>query len=415
MPEEKSKKRDVNTEWIPFFKDSNNTYINDLAKRAKRSSTHASILSSKLSYILGDGIQIIRKDLEPYEDGDNPKLEEYLNSINSYDESIEEVFSRLAYDFLYSGNGYLQVIREKDRINIFHQDSSQVRLGKAVDNKIDKAFISSDWTEIKNNKPLSDQNVIPIDVFNKNSKSQKKSIIHIKEYSPEHFYYGLPEYVSAIKWIDIEYKIPSFNLTLFENGLLPSGVLTLRGDVPEGYKSPVDYVNDIKDKFTGEDNTSKFLVQLVDNDVNDASFDPFTNINEGHFRLLQELAVQNIISAHKWHPSLSGIQTAGKLGTNQEIRSAYEIVLNTTIRHYQKKLLKPLNTILELAGFGEYELTINNSYPVSFGSEISANEVLTLDEKRQELGYEIATEEQKQELNGSKTNNPAGGSEDSIA
>ena len=40
----------LTTNWVPFFKDTNNNYINDLALRYRRSATTASIINSKVNY-----------------------------------------------------------------------------------------------------------------------------------------------------------------------------------------------------------------------------------------------------------------------------------------------------------------------------------------------------------------------------
>jgi hypothetical protein len=47
--------QEIEQKWVPFFRDSDNLYPNDLAKRARRSSTHGSIINQKLSFTVGKG------------------------------------------------------------------------------------------------------------------------------------------------------------------------------------------------------------------------------------------------------------------------------------------------------------------------------------------------------------------------
>ena len=53
IDKEKEPNQDILQNWIPFFQDSNNIYVNDLAKRARRSSTHSSIINQKITFALG--------------------------------------------------------------------------------------------------------------------------------------------------------------------------------------------------------------------------------------------------------------------------------------------------------------------------------------------------------------------------
>ena len=41
------------TKWVPFFKDTKNIYVNDLALRYRRSATMAAIINSKVNYTIG--------------------------------------------------------------------------------------------------------------------------------------------------------------------------------------------------------------------------------------------------------------------------------------------------------------------------------------------------------------------------
>jgi phage portal protein BeeE len=237
--------------------------------------------------------------------------------------------------------------------------------------------------------------------FEKGSR-EPNSILYVKEYTPEHRYYGLPDYVGALNWIDISYRIPKFNLDRFDNGFMPSAVVDLFGDAPEGMTAE-QYIKDVVvPKFTGEGNNSKILFQMLDDETQKTNVQLFDNVKDGDFTVLQELADQNIISAHRWHPALSGIKSAGQLGNNQEIRNAFEIVKNTVIRGYQMKLNKAFDMMLEEAGFGDIKVSVHTKSPVSFIGDIDINSVLTTNEKREMLGLppleeNEQTEQQEQE------------------
>ena len=60
LPIETDKRKDFRGKWVPFFKDDSNTFPNDCAKRAKRSSTHNALIESKVGYVVGQGFNAHR-------------------------------------------------------------------------------------------------------------------------------------------------------------------------------------------------------------------------------------------------------------------------------------------------------------------------------------------------------------------
>ena len=58
VKKEKEPNIDIEQKRVPFFQDSNNMYVNDLAKRNSRSSTHSSIINHKVHVINRKGFNI---------------------------------------------------------------------------------------------------------------------------------------------------------------------------------------------------------------------------------------------------------------------------------------------------------------------------------------------------------------------
>ena len=404
-PRETDKDKDFVGDWVQYFKDDNNIFPNDLAKRAKRSSVHNAILESKLVFTCGDGLSFERNG-EAIDLDTDTRLRDYVTSINNKGESLEDIYKRCAKDLITIGSFSVQAVKESGFTFYFHQDTTEVRLEKENElNIIENAYISPDWYSIKNEDKEGVEEVIEkIPMFTKGTR-EANSIIYRREYSPEHRYYGLPDYIGALHWIDISYKIPTFNLTRFKNGFMPSAVVDLVGEPPEGM-TPEDYItNVVIPKFTDEGNNSKILFQMVDSQDNKTNVQLFDGIKDGDFTELQQLADQNIISSHRWHPSLSGIQTAGKLGSSQEIRNAFELVNNTVIRGYKNMLIPVFNMMLEEAGFGDVTIKVHTKSPITYANEISVEQALSKNEKRDLLGFEAQEEDVKevrQALNGAQ-------------
>ncbi len=384
VTQEKQTKSEQQTKWYPFFKDSDNCYINDLALRAKRSPTHGAILQSKAVYTAGEDFLYFKDgEAESFDDLDE-RTRKYLKEVNAERDSLHWVFYKAAYDYITTGNAYIEVNRGKEFTTLFNQDSTKVRVSET------DAYITAYWREIKNNAHYSTKDY-PTEILplwdNKLETTQKKFIIHLKNDTPEYDYYGLPENVQVLKWADIEYKIVQFNLDKFKNGFFPSVAMSVFGKAPEGMTDQ-KYVETIRDKFTDEGNNHKIFVELLDSPDMAAKITEFTSTKQGDFEELQRLATQNIITGHRWFASLSGVQTGGQLGSNQQIRNEYNIALKSLIiPQFQKPLLKMFNEILKIAKI-DVELGIMNVAPVGIEDRIEPKEILSINEQRELIGYE---------------------------
>jgi len=391
--EEKEQTSLKKTNWFPFFKDSENIYINDLAKRARRSPTHGAILQSKATYTSGQDFTYIKDGEAIPNDKVDSNFLDYISEINQDRQSLHWLFTKNAYDFIYSGNAYIEVKQGKEFTAAFYMDASKVRVGK------NDAYVSAYWTTIKNDPSRinKDYPVETIELWNgKIDTKQKHFVIHIKNDTPEFDYYGLPEHLQVLKWADVEYKIAEFNLNKLKNGFFPSVAITVVGTPPEGMTEQT-YVETIQDKFTDEGNNSKMVVQMVDDKDQAFQVTEFTGASEGEMLQLVEAAQDKIIAGHRWFPSLAGIATAGSLGSNQQIRNEYNIALKgVVIPQFQKPLLKTFNDFLKIAGYDE-QVDVLNVAPVGLEDKLDPKRVMTEDEQRAAFGLEPLTDEQKAE------------------
>lgn len=360
----------IATEYVSFFDTSNNVYINDLARRARRSSTHSAILSSKLAYTVGTDF-VYDPELSASE-------QSWVDEINANDQSLRDIFSLISQDYITFGNCWVQSVTVKDRTNYFHIDATKVRIKKDR-----SAIIVSDyWREIGNGS-------YQIKPYVEISLDPKKSThaIQLMRHAPEYNFYGLPDYIGALNWIDVEYRIPKFNLDRFDNGFFPSALIQMFGAPPEGV-SAKQYVKSMVANFTGEANNSKIVAEMLDSPEQAAKITTFDSEKQGEFEKLAEMAKINIISAHRIPPVLAMIETAGKLGGNQQISESHNLFMNSVvIPDFQEPLLRFTNKLIELAGFN-FTVEINQLNSLTMVDKINPNDVLTVNEQRELLGYE---------------------------
>ena len=388
LPWESDKKRAFSGKWVLYFQADKNAFPNDTAKRAKQSPTSHSIIQSKVVYTVGNGFTFFRKSTgEEVDIYSENALREYVENVNSHGQQLIEVYEMCARDLITTGNLALEIVKTGERLNVFHVDSTTVRLEK-MDRKgfINYAYLSADWVDIGNNTraPYEDK-ISPIPMWYKETP-KANSLMFIKEYAPEFRYYGLPDHYASAYWQDIEYRIGRFNLDRFDNGFMPSGIVDLYGEPPDG-KNAKQYIDEIVKKFTGAGNNSKILFQLLDSQEQRSNVNIFEQLKDGDFIKLQALARDAIIVSHRYTPSLAGVATAGTLGSNQQLMTEFEIVNNTVIKGYKQKLLKAVNDILEEAGFGDFYAIVNTTMPVSYASSIKPENVLTINEQRNLIGF----------------------------
>jgi len=175
-------------DYIPFGED--NLLPQQIVQLSRSVAIHRSILNSKSFYIAGNG----------FASEDKP-LKEYLESVNNYDESLRDVFYKLIFDELNTGNAFFEVITDRNRsfITLYHIDSSICRLSA----KDETVIIHPDWAKYKGKNDKLKKEIPLYPYFAKGDDGQYHSVIHIKQYEPEFFHYGLPTWYAGLKSVII--------------------------------------------------------------------------------------------------------------------------------------------------------------------------------------------------------------------
>lgn len=354
-------------DWMPFGKD--NLFPQYLAELKRQSSTHRSVLAQKTTFTTGAGFST-----------ENEELKAFIEDVNANGESLKDCFKKLADDYYTYGNAFLEGVIYDGGINFYHKDASTARLSK---NK-NHVYFNPDWANYKRNKDKTQR--IPIYP----NIASSRFIIHYKDYESTFNFYGLPDYVAALEHIAIDYEIGKYNHTAFKNGFSPSAIVTVNGDFGEAEAEK--FVETAKDTLTGSGNNSKilFLVKNGD-DANSTDVQILNNKEDGDFLDLQKLTDQNIITAHRWQPALSGIVSSGKMNnTGSEIRIAYDLAMSTVIRDTTNILLSPIKSVISReVGLDTSDLTVVYEPPISFLADIDPKQVLTVNEQRTMLNKDL--------------------------
>ena len=352
----------VYTDFIPFGQ--NNLFPQYLAELKRKSSTHRSVLAQKT--IFTSGAKFVTK---------NDKLKSYIRDVNADGESLRDVYKKLADDYYTFGNAYLEGVLYEGGMNLYHVDATTVRMSKTKK----EVYIHPDWARYKMEKKK--MNILPLYPVVRNNRF----IIHFKDYEPTFNFYGLPDYVAALEHVAVDYEIGKWNHTKFQNGFQPSAIVEISGDMGEDEAKKM--VKEAQKKFVGEGNNGKILFIVKNGDTSPANVQIIKDDQDGSWLDLQKITDQNIITAHRWQPSLSGIVSSGKMNnTGSEIRIAYDLCMTTVVKDTSDMLLNGIRTLLfKELNYEPEELMIHFEPPISYITDIDVKEVLTINEQRKLL------------------------------
>ncbi len=385
VPKEPSINTTLRHEWIPFGV--NNLFPQELAELSRSASTHRAILSTKVTFSIGEGLRTAQEDLS-----------KYLEDVNAFGESMDDVARKVMSDYWKFGNAYIEVVTGNGYCNFYHQDATTARVEKGGKN----ILLHPDWEHAV--RYPDEMRKIPIYPSFKKDEKIYRTIIHLTDYESTYFYYGMPDYCAALDHIKIANQIGVYNLTRFKNGFMPSAIIELSADMAESEAQ--DFIDDAVAKLTGAGDNSKILFIAKNGDGDATNVNIINDESDGSFMELQAITNDNIISAHRWNPALSGIQVAGQLGNNQQILTAYDIAMSTVIKEPQQMFLKIIKKILKIEKqYDTSDLHFYTKPPVSLLGAINPTDYISIQEGRKVFNLPELSDEEIQKLIEEKTTN----------
>ncbi len=324
-----------------------NLLPNHLSVLSRQAVTHRRIINDKADYISGKGFSF---------DGSNSLLTTFVKRANGEGESLHQLFSRVTFDKMLFANAFVEVVRDAGRttLSLFHQDASKCRVAR--DSK--HILIHPDWTAFK----MREAKRLPIyPLFETQADGTERSVIHYKDYEPMFTHYGVPSYIAGLNVSAIAYKTDKWNISRLDNSFQMSGVMML-DDAVSSEEEAEQIIRSAEQKFGGRPGQVLFVVK--DGSESDNSrFIPLTSSSDGDWESLHTQANTDIVVAHSWFRSLSGIDYSSGF-SSERILHEYEVALNTVILAEQEELLEPIRDLLsrELGAEGA-TLSIVNQPP----------------------------------------------------
>lgn len=302
-----------------------------LALMSRRSTTHRRIINDKADYISGKGFSF---------DTQCQKLAQFLDTANGAGESLRQVINKVAFDKALFGNAFVEIVTDQRRsfLSLFHQDASKCRL--AHDRK--HILMHHDWRNFSQQEAKS-LSLFP--AFDQQPDGTLRSMIHYKDYEPMFENYGVPPYIAGMNVSAIAYKTDKWNISRLDNSFQLSGVMVLDG-VVESETDAQNLKRRAEQQFAGKPGQVMFVIKDC-SDQEGSKFIPVSSSNEGDWKELHQQATSDIVVAHSWFRSLSGLDYGS--GFNSErILHEYEVALNTVILSEQEEIMEPLRAVISL-------------------------------------------------------------------
>jgi hypothetical protein len=270
-----------------------------------------------------------------------------------YKLTTEDELQKILFDYKLFGNASISVEFVGKRIVAFyHLPVNTLRASKCnEDGVIEGYYYSSDWENARI-KP----SYIPS--FGQKEYANNCQVLYFKRVSPGKFYYGIPDYYSAIQYCAVEEEIANLHINNILNNFLPSTIINFNSGVPaEEEQYMVEQA--IKEKYSGTTNAGKFILSFNENADQKTSIETIRSENlHEQYRFLSEEAMQKIMLAHKLtSPLLLGIKDASGFSSNsEELKTSYDIFNTMVIQPMQRDFIKALKEILYYNNFSQEDL-----------------------------------------------------------
>lgn len=334
--------------WIPFGVYGHDDFFDAVTTTFNVSTTNAACIEGISDLIYGKGIY-----------SKNEANNKILQRIIPQEET-----KRVAFDLKLYGNACYQVYWNDDHtqvVKFYHVPVQYIRAEKLLSHpKIQNYFYCTDWND---QKKIKEKKKIP--AFG--TSSEKCEILYIKNYTPNLYYYSLPDWVSAMQFCISEGEISNLHLNNITNGFLPAVMLNFNNGVPAPEER--ETIEDlVQAKFTGTDNAGRFMLSFNDDPNTKPTLDiiDIPNLHE-KYDYVAEYTQDRILVAHRvTSPLLFGIRTKnnGFSSQSEEMKTAFSILQTMTIAPFQNLILNALDMALTEGGWDEMELYFEQLTPL---------------------------------------------------
>ena len=359
--------------WIPFGINGHDDFFDAVSIAYNQSTTTAACIEGIADLIFGKGIYSKR-----------PEFDSILQKILP-----QEDVKRASFDLKLFGNAAFQVYWNDEHtkiIKFYHIPVQTLRAEKIYDNpRIENYYYCVDWND---QRKIRDKKKIP--AFE--TSNEKMEILWVKNYTPNLYYYSLPDWISSLQYSIVEAELSNLHTNNILNGFLPMVMLNMNSGIPAPEERQT--IEDLLyAKFTGTNNAGKFMLSFNDDPATKPTIDviQIDNLHE-KFSYVAEYAQDRILVSHRvTSPLLFGIRTAnnGFSSQSEEMKTAFSILQTMTIAPFQNVILNTLDYALTCGGYDNAELFFEQLTPLAILSQQAEETGQTIEEVSDETNDQM--------------------------
>jgi len=396
--------------YIPFLQGQTN-YGELLLESRLLSVTHNACINTKRNYFAGSGFR--------QSDGTNLSYNmlEWFKSMNLKDQNILQLSKKIFDAFLTYGNVPIEIIRFNvlgvKHCFVYVHNFLEWRLGKPNDEDIVTYALQSKLF-LKNNIALSEEDyklvkklplyssknldksagLVPREGYNwiTDKNGVERTMIWYKNDYAGFEHYGLPSAVSGLIYQNLEYKGARFNLDNFDNNMVVSAILALKGSITQNEANTIG--KEAIRNHTGDGKRGRLMVVASEAGIDGSDLHTMDTYKEGSYKESDLHWSEKIILANEWDAVLAGIMSPSSLGKGSGfITKILEIKKNTVVKPAQNDaMLNVWHKIFSIAskwlGFKDTIGTIEISdwIDISGLTDVDITPAVTVNEVRNAKG-----------------------------
>ena len=323
---------------------------------------HGTCISIKSSSTVGIGFKTHKKKTDPLTgvESESPlpgtkdnrsKAEIKLDEFT--DDTFQAILNMMCQDFWSIGNGYIEVVRDKDNDNIagiYHIAGERVFVVTEEDGEFHYEVTGGDVTSggltPKVYARFGDKKDLMTRLGDNAPEEEIAELIHFKNHSSKSKWYGYADWLAAVPSIELNQMFTQYLFDFFLNRGVPEFMLFIIGQ-----KLPKEDWKRIEDSLLaqiGMTNTHKSAAFNFPNGEIQIVLERLGMDQDkaNTFKDDSEATALKIVTSHKTPPLLAGIQISGKLGATNELPNALMAFQILTIGPAQKGITTTLDNTL---------------------------------------------------------------------
>ena len=373
-----------NKDWVSFGVD--NLYPQYLIELFTGSGINSAIIKGVSSMIAGDqqgtcqGLDVVDKDILEGE-----QKEQYLLFSKLLKKGSRNTIKNLAFDLKLFGTCYVNTIWNKTKtaiVELKHIPAQYVRSGKADSfGKVNEYYYCYDWSNQRKYKPSI------IKAFNPEDRTATSQLLQIKEYNPQSFYYGIPDFVGGTDYINLDMSISQLHLANIENNFMPSCMVNFSNGIPSD-EQRMEVERKLNEKFSGSGNSGKLIITFNEGKETAPEIIPLnTGDNDDKYQFLSSEVSRKVLTSHRiTSPLLFWVKAESGFGSNaDELRDSYSLFNNTVVKVFQSTILQGLDEIFRINGINSLDIYFKTLKPADF---LDLDHVDAIDEQTEGIDIE---------------------------